>query len=319
MSGVNKLIKLAIILPCYNEEEILTFSANLLEQKINELITKNKISNDSFICFVDDGSRDKTWEIIEELSLKNQFTGIKLATNFGHQNAIYAGMMIMKYHADCLITIDADLQDDINVFEDMIDAHQNGSMIVYGVRDNRESDTFFKRFTAQGFYKLMQVMKVKSIYDHADFRFIYSRVIEELVKFKEVSLFLRGIFPMIGFNSSNVYYQRKIRVAGETKYPLRKMLSFAWNGITSFSTAPLRFIFYVGIIMFLISISFGIWVAIAAFTGESVKGWASSLLVNLIFSGINMICLGIIGEYIGKIYQEVKQRPRYIIDKILTK
>ncbi len=317
MSEVNKLIKLAIVLPCYNEEEILEFSAKLLEQKITELINKNKISNESLICFVDDGSRDTTWKIIEDLSTKNHFTGIKLATNFGHQNAIYAGMMIMKDHADCLITIDADLQDDINVFEDMIDAHENGSMIVYGVRDNRELDSYFKRITAQGFYKLMQLMKVKSVYNHADFRFIDSRVIEELVKFKEVSLFLRGIFPIIGFNSTNVYYQRKIRVAGETKYPLRKMLSFAWNGITSFSTAPLRFIFYIGIIMFLISISFGIWVAIAAFTGESVKGWASSLLVNLIFSGINMICLGIIGEYIGKIYQEVKQRPRYIIDKIL--
>lgn len=317
MSEVNKIIKLAIILPCFNEEDILEFSAKLLEQKITELIAKNKISSESYICFVDDGSKDKTWEIIEELSKKNHFTGIKLATNFGHQNAIYAGMMIMKDHADCIITIDADLQDDINVFEEMIDAHKNGSMIVYGVRDNRELDTFFKRFTAQGFYKLMHVMKVKSIYNHADFRFIDSRVIEELVKFKEVSLFLRGIFPMIGFNSSNVYYQRKIRVAGETKYPIRKMISFAWNGITSFSTAPLRFIFYVGIFMFLISISFGVWVAITAFTGESVKGWASSLLVNLIFSGINMICLGIIGEYIGKIYQEVKQRPRYIIDKIL--
>ncbi len=319
MSEVNKLIKLAIILPCYNEEEILSYSANLLKQKISELIEKNKISHESFICFVDDGSKDKTWKLIEELSAKNHFTGIKLATNFGHQNAIYAGMMIMKDHADCIITIDADLQDDINVFEEMIDAHTNGSMIVYGVRDNRETDSFFKRFTAQSFYKLMQVMKVKSIYNHADFRFIDARVIEELVKFKEVSLFLRGIFPIIGFNSSNVYYQRKVRVAGETKYPISKMISFAWNGITSFSTAPLRFIFYVGIIMFLISIFFGIWVAIAAFTGESVKGWASSLLVNLIFSGINMICLGIIGEYIGKIYQEVKQRPRYIVDKIIIK
>ena len=311
-------IKLGVVLPCYNEEEVLQLSAEQLRKKFNDLRLANLISEDSFVCFVDDGSRDTTWEIIESLTKDPMFKGIKLATNFGHQNAILAGMFTCKSMADCIITIDADLQDDIDVFDKMIHAYHEGSLIVYGVRDNRDSDTFFKKFTAQSFYKLMQWMKVKSVYNHADFRFIDSRVITELEKFNEVSLFLRGIFPLIGFKSSNVYYARTPRLAGETKYPVRKMLNFAWNGITSFSTAPLRFIFYVGIVMFLLSLFFGVWVTISALSGNAIKGWSSTLLVNLIFSGINMICLGIIGEYTGKIYQEVKKRPRYIIDEVLN-
>lgn len=311
-------IKLGVVLPCFNEEEVLHLSAEQLRNKYLDLISRNLISEDSFICFVDDGSRDATWEIIEGLTQNPVFKGIKLATNFGHQNAILAGMFTCKSLADCVITIDADLQDDINVFDQMLDEYASGSLIVYGVRDNRDSDTFFKKFTAQTFYKLMQFMKVKSVYNHADFRFIDSRVIVELEKFNEVSLFLRGIFPLIGFKSTNVYYARSPRLAGETKYPVRKMLNFAWNGITSFSTAPLRFIFYVGIVMFLLSLFFGIWVTVSALSGNAIKGWSSTLLVNLIFSGINMICLGIIGEYIGKIYQEVKKRPRYIIDQIIN-
>jgi glycosyltransferase involved in cell wall biosynthesis len=309
--------KLAVVLPCYNEEEIILLSAESLRVKFSQLKVLNLITEDSFVCFVDDGSRDKTWELIEGLTHESMFKGIKLATNFGHQNAILAGMFICKSLADCVITIDADLQDDIDVFEQMFHAYHDGSLIVYGVRDNRDSDTFFKKFTAQTFYKLMQWMKVKSVYNHADFRFIDSRVITELEKFNETSLFLRGIFPLIGFKSSNVYYARSPRLAGETKYPIGKMLNFAWNGITSFSTTPLRFIFYIGIIMFLLSLFFGVWVTISALSGNAIKGWSSTLLVNLIFSGINMICLGIIGEYIGKIYQEVKRRPRYIIDEII--
>jgi glycosyltransferase involved in cell wall biosynthesis len=313
-----KTIRLGVILPCYNEEAVLQMSAEKLRNKLSDLKAANLITEDSFICFVDDGSRDSTWEIIEHLTKDPIFKGIKLATNFGHQNAILAGMFTCKTMADCIITIDADLQDDIDVFDEMIHAYHEGNLIVYGVRDNRDSDTFFKKFTAQSFYKLMQWMKVKSVYNHADFRFIDSRVISELEKFNEVSLFLRGIFPLIGFKSSNVYYARSSRLAGETKYPISKMLHFAWNGITSFSTSPLRLIFYIGIIMFLLSLFFGVWVTFSALSGNAIKGWSSTLLVNLIFSGINMICLGIIGEYIGKIYQEVKKRPRYIIDEVLN-
>ena len=311
-------IKLGVVLPCYNEEAVLKLSAEQLRTKFLDLKAANLITEDSFVCFVDDGSRDATWEIIEDLTKDPLFKGIKLATNFGHQNAILAGMFTCKSMADCIITIDADLQDDIDVFDKMIHAYHAGSLIVYGVRDNRDSDTFFKKFTAQSFYKLMQWMKVKSVYNHADFRFIDSRVITELEKFNEVSLFLRGIFPLIGFKSSNVYYARSPRLAGETKYPVGKMLNFAWNGITSFSTSPLRLIFYIGIIMFLLSLFFGVWVTVSALSGNAIKGWSSTLLVNLIFSGINMICLGIIGEYIGKIYQEVKRRPRFIIDEVLN-
>jgi glycosyltransferase involved in cell wall biosynthesis len=310
-------LKLGVILPCYNEEEILLKSAEKLKLKLEELIAKDKITKDSFICFVDDGSRDGTWNIIQDLSRNTFFKGIKLATNFGHQNALLAGMFLSKDSANCLITIDADLQDDIQVFEKMIDAYTEGNLIVYGVRDNRDSDTFFKKVTAQSFYKLMQWMKVRSVYNHADFRFIDTRVVKELEKFNEVSLFLRGIFPLIGFKSTFVYYKRKNREAGETKYPLKKMIAFAWNGITSFSTAPLRFIFYVGLIMFIVSMFFGTWVFFTYVQGNTIKGWTSSLLVNLVFSGINMICLGIIGEYIGKIYQEVKKRPRYIIEEVI--
>ncbi len=312
-----KSIRLGVILPCYNEEEVLNLSAEKLRNKMNFLIENKRISEDSYICFVDDGSRDSTWYLIEQLTTDKLFKGIKLATNFGHQNAILAGMLTCKDKADCIITIDADLQDDIEVFEQMIDQYHQGNLIVYGVRDNRDNDTFFKRFTAETFYKLMQKMKVKSIYNHADFRFIDVRVLNELEKFNEVSLFLRGIFPLIGFQTSCVYYKRDVRLAGETKYPVSKMLSFAWNGITSFSTTPLKAIFYIGITMFLLSMFFGLWVMVAAITGHAVKGWSSTLLVNLVFSGINMICLGIIGEYTGKIYQEVKRRPRFIIEEML--
>lgn len=309
-------VKLGIILPCFNEEAILTYSSEKIKEQMSSLIKKGIVSEDSFVCFVDDGSKDKTWEIIDGIVRSGSlFRGLKLSTNFGHQNALIAGLFTFKQDADCLLTVDADLQDDISVIEEMINHYHLGSKIVYGVRDNRDTDTFLKKFTAQSFYKIMQFMKVKTVYNHADFRLADRVVIENLERFNEVSLFLRGIFPLIGFSSSSVYYKRHKRLAGETKYPLHKMLSFAWKGITSFSTAPLRLIFYVGIIMFILSMSLGIWVIISLFTGKTIQGWASSLLLNLAFSGINMICLGIIGEYIGKIYQEVKSRPRFIIDK----
>lgn len=309
-------VKLGIILPCYNEEAILNYSAENLKAEVQKLTQKKLLANDSFICFVDDGSKDKTWQIIETLvNTDKLYKGIKLSTNFGHQNALIAGMFSLKHSADCLITIDADLQDDITVIEEMVNHYNLGSKIVYGVRDNRENDSFFKKFTAQTFYKLMQGMKVRTVYNHADFRLADKVVIEHLEQFGEVSLFLRGIFPLIGFSASSVYYKRNKRIAGETKYPFHKMLSFAWKGITSFSTAPLRLIFYIGIIMFFLSVGLGIWVVISMLTGKTIQGWASTLLLNLTFSGINMVCLGIIGEYVGKIYQEVKNRPRFIIEK----
>jgi polyisoprenyl-phosphate glycosyltransferase len=309
-------VKLGLIVPCYNEEEILGYTSDKLGSYVGELITKGVLHPDSFICFIDDGSRDKTWRNIQELVNKSKtFKGIKLSTNFGHQNALIAGMFTEKANADCLITIDADLQDDIHVIEEMISHYHLGSKIVYGVRDNRDNDTFFKKFTAQMFYKLMGAMKVKTVYNHADYRLIACDVIYYLEQFNEVGLFLRGIVPLLGFSSTCVYYKRNIRIVGETKYPFRKMLSFAWNGITSFSTTPLRIIFYVGVFMFFASMGLGLWVIFSIFYGHTIQGWASSLLLNLTFSGINMVCLGIIGEYIGKIYQEVKRRPRFIIEK----
>jgi glycosyltransferase involved in cell wall biosynthesis len=317
-STTNRPIKLGVILPCYNEEAILDYTAQKLGSYLKGLVDKGLLSPDSFITFIDDGSKDKTWSLIEGLVQKDKlFKGIKLSTNFGHQNTLIAGMFAEKVNADCLITIDADLQDDINVIEEMVAHYKLGSKIVYGVRDNRDTDTFFKRFTAQSFYKLMSAMKVKTIYNHADCRLISCDVIGYLEQFGEVSLFLRGIVPLIGFPSTSVYYKRNSRIAGETKYPFRKMLSFAWNGIASFSTTPLKVIFYVGIFMFLTSVALGFWVLFSIFFGHTIQGWASSLLLNLTFSGINMICLGIIGEYIGKIYQEVKSRPRFIIEKTI--
>ena len=312
----NKKVKIGIILPCYNEEAILNYTAESLKELFINLISNGLIDSSSFIAFIDDGSRDKTWEIIERISTSNKiFRGLKLSANFGHQNALIAGMFTFKNEAECLITIDADLQDDIMVIEEMIEHYKLGSRIVYGVRDNRDNDTLFKKFTAQTFYKLMEAMKVRTVYNHADFRLVDSNVIIHLERFGEVSLFLRGIFPLLGFKHSFVYYKRNTRIAGETKYPFHKMLSFAWNGITSFSTSPLRIIFYIGILMFLVSLAVGFWVIFSIIYGKTIQGWASTLLLNLTFSGLNMICLGIIGEYLGKIYKEVKNRPRFIIEK----
>ncbi|MDD5571378.1 MAG: glycosyltransferase family 2 protein [Bacteroidales bacterium] len=308
--------KLCIVVPCYNEEEALAITSKTLLELLGNLILKNKIDESSILCFVDDGSRDATWEIIKDLSQKNKnIHGIKFSTNFGHQNALLAGLLNTKDKSDCIVTIDADLQDDANVIEEMLDKFNEGNEIVYGVRNNRSSDSIFKRFTAQFFYKLMSAMKVKTVYNHADYRLASKRVLNEFARFNEVNLFLRGIFPSLGFKSANVYYKRSERVAGETKYPLKKMIEFAWNGITSFSIYPLRLIFFLGLIIFFLSFLLIIWAFLPVFQGEAVRGWASTVIPLFFFGGLQMICLGIIGEYAGKIYKEIKARPRFIIEE----
>jgi polyisoprenyl-phosphate glycosyltransferase len=307
---------LCIVVPCFNESETLIDSAQKLTDVLTHLISSNRVSETSYICFVDDGSRDTTWEVIEQICKEKKLVkGLKLSANFGHQNALIAGLFSQKNNADCFVTIDADLQDDIHTIEHMVDKYNQGCNIVYGVRNNRETDTVFKRLTADFFYKLMQGLKVNTINNHADYRLADKKVVETLERFGEANLFLRGIFPLMGFKHEIVYYRRNVRLHGETKYPFRKMLSFAWQGVTSFSTTPLKLVFTLGIITFLVSLVIAFWVLLMLIEGKTVRGWASSLLITTAFSGLNMICLGIIGEYVGKIYKEVKNRPRYIIEK----
>lgn len=307
---------LCIVVPCFNESETLIDSAQKLTDVLTHLISSNRVSETSYICFVDDGSRDNTWEVIEQICKeKKRVKGLKLSANFGHQNALIAGLFSQKNNADCFVTIDADLQDDIHTIEHMVDKYNQGCNIVYGVRNNRETDTVFKRLTADFFYRLMQGLKVNTINNHADYRLADKKVVETLERFGEANLFLRGIFPLMGFKHEIVYYKRSVRLHGETKYPFRKMLSFAWQGVTSFSTTPLKLVFTLGIITFLVSLVIAFWVLLMLIEGKTVRGWASSLLITTAFSGLNMICLGIIGEYVGKIYKEVKNRPRYIIEK----
>jgi len=306
---------LAIIVPCFNEEEVLPLSVRKLTEQLNLLISGEKIDKTSFICLVDDGSSDRTWELIVEFSQEGNVRGIKLSNNFGHQNALLAGLFYCKNKAGCFVTIDADLQDDVTVIEQMIDKYAEGNKIVYGVRENRQTDTFLKRNFALAFYRLMKILGINTVFNHADFRLADRNVIESLEKYNEVNLFLRGIFPLLGFKSDVVYYERTKREFGVTKYPLRKMISFAWQGITSFNTTLLKYVTIAGVLMFGVSILIAIWVMINYFSGKTVQGWASILLIVSAFSGINMICLGLIGEYVGKIYLEVKQRPRYIIEQ----
>jgi glycosyltransferase involved in cell wall biosynthesis len=306
---------LAIIVPCFNEQENIDTTVKELSALLQQLSAKNKIDEKSFICLVDDGSTDNTWLKIEEYSTLANVKGIKLSTNFGHQNALLAGLFSQKDHADCFVTIDADLQDDHWVIEQMTDRYRQGFKIVYGVREDRESDTFFKRVTAQLFYKSMNKLGTKTIYNHADFRLCDKQVLENLEKFNETNLFLRGIFPLMGFKADFVAYKRKRREFGETKYPLRKMLSFAWQGITSFNTSLLRMVTTLGILMFVLSLITTIWALITYINGETIQGWTSLLIIVSAFSGMNMMCLGIIGEYVAKIFFEVKHRPRYIIER----
>lgn len=311
---------LYMVVPCYNEEAVLETTASVLEKKYAQLIEKELISEKSRVVFVNDGSSDNTWSIISRLHSQKPllFSGINLAHNRGHQNAVLAGLMTVKELCDAVITMDADLQDDVEAVDEMLEKFYEGNHVVYGVRSNRKTDTVFKRFTAQSFYKFMKVMGADVVYNHADFRLMSARVLSELENFKEVNLFLRGMIPLIGFQSANVYYERKERVAGESKYPLKKMISFAMNGITSFSVRPLKIITSFGFFMVLVSIIAFIWAFVSKLAGNTELGWSSTLCSIWLIGGIQILCLGIIGEYIGKIYEEVKARPRYIVAEFLN-
>ena len=306
---------LYMVIPCYNEEAVLRETASRMKEKYVSLIGRGFISPESRIVFVNDGSKDSTLQIIEELHCSEPafFSGIDLARNSGHQNAVLAGLMTVKDICDMAITMDADLQDDINAIDAMIEKYNEGCQVVYGVRSARKTDTFFKRFTAESFYRFMKAMGADIVYNHADFRLMSRRVLQELDGFREVNLFLRGIVPLIGFKSANVYYERSERFAGESKYPLKKMLAFAVNGITSFSTKPLKLITGIGFLMSLISAAAIIWAFVVKILGHSELGWSSTMCSIWFIGGIQILALGIIGEYIGKIYAEVKQRPRYIV------
>ncbi|WP_298345953.1 glycosyltransferase family 2 protein [uncultured Algibacter sp.] len=310
--------KVAIILPCYNEEEVLNYSSKKLLELLNRLIEEKVIDRSSFLFFIDDGSKDKTWDIIADLSHKHEnIKGLKLSRNFGHQNAVLAGLQIGHQEADCTISIDVDLQDDINVIKDMILAYQAGNQIVYGVRNERATDTFFKKNTALLFYKLIKGLGVEIVYNHADFRLASKNVIEKLFNFDEVNLFLRGMFPLIGFKTTSVFYNRLERTAGESKYPFKKMLAFAWEGITSFSIKPLRLVTRLGMLVFLISILLAFYSLYSFFFKDTVPGWTSITLPIYFISGIQLLSMGVLGEYIGKIYKETKKRPRFIIEEVI--
>lgn len=312
------MTRLSIVVPCYNEEEVLPETVKQLSQVLQDLIGKEKVSADSFILLVNDGSRDKTWQLIESAHRENELvSGLNLAGNVGHQNALYAGLMTVKDIVDASISIDADLQDDVAVIEEMVDAYHSGSDIVYGVRNDRKTDSFFKKFTAQAFYRLMSMMGVKSVYNHADYRLMSKRAMQQLSSYKERHLFLRGIVPTIGYQTSCVYYARKERMAGESKYPLKKMLSFAWDGITSFSIKPISLILVLGILVVGVSVIAMIYSLISHFWGTTVSGWTSLFISIWFLGGVQLLSIGIIGQYIGKSYMEVKERPRYNIENFL--
>lgn len=309
---------LSIVIPCYNEEAVLPLSISKISETLQVLTDERLVSNQSFLLFVNDGSKDKTWEIINEYHQRNpKVCGVNLAGNVGHQNALIAGLTIAKDRSDAVITIDADLQDDVNAIREMVIRFQEGNDIVYGVRANRKTDTFFKRATALGFYKIMGLLGAKSVYNHADYRLMSRRAVQQLLCFRERNLFLRGMVPLIGYKTERVFYDRAERAAGESKYPLSKMLSFALDGITSFSVKPVHMILYLGIIFILVTIAILGWVLYSWRTGQTVPGW-SSMMISLWFcSGCVLIGLGVIGEYIGKIYIEVKDRPRFNIEQLL--
>ncbi len=313
---MNKKPRLFIVIPCYNEEKVLPITAPTFRDKLLQLAGEGKISEDSRVLFVNDGSRDRTWDIIRMLARDDEhYLGISQSRNRGHQNAVLAGLMESRGKCDITISIDCDGQDDINAMDKMVDAYLDGCEIVYGVRDNRDSDTFFKRFTAESFYRFLAMMGAEVVYNHADYRLISARVLRELSDFKEVNLYLRGMVPLVGFKSACVAYTRAERVAGESHYPLKKMLALAVDGVTSLSVKPLRMIFGLGFVIALVSFIFCIWALITALCGKSVAGWASMTCIICFISGVQLICLGIIAEYIGKIYLETKHRPRYIISE----
>jgi glycosyltransferase involved in cell wall biosynthesis len=306
---------LYIVVPCYNEQEVLPITSKLFLAKLHALTQAGKISSQSRVLFVNDGSRDDTWQLITRLAAQDpHYIGISQSRNRGHQNAVLAGLMEAKDHCDITISIDCDGQDDINAMDAMVDAYRDeGCEIVYGVRSKRETDTFFKRFTAESFYKLLNAMGAEVVFNHADYRLMSSRALQEFAKFKEVNLFLRGMVPLVGFKSTSVPYERHERLAGKSHYPLSKMLSLAFDGITSLSVKPIRLITGFGVVVALISFIGVIWAVVEACLGATVSGWASTTSIICFVSGVQLICLGIIGEYIGKIYMETKARPRYII------
>ncbi len=305
---------LFIVIPCYNEEEVLPITAPMFLNKLLSLVHEGKIADASRIMFVNDGSRDRTWEIISELSRSDEhYIGISQSRNRGHQNAVLAGLMEARGKCDITISVDCDGQDDINAMGKMVDAYADGCDVVYGVRSSRETDTFFKRSTAQGFYKFLSLMGAEVVYNHADYRLISARALDALSEFHEVNLFLRGMVPLVGFKSTSVEYSRSERIAGESKYPLKKMIALAVDGITSLSVKPLRMIMSFGLTVALISFIGVIWAIVAAICGDTVAGWASTTCIVCFVGGVQLICMGIIGEYVGKIYMETKARPRYII------
>ncbi len=311
---------LYIVIPCYNEEAVINETVNRLTSKLDEMTEKELISNDSRIMLVNDGSKDNTWNIIEELYSSNKYvTGVSLSRNRGHQNALLAGLFEAGEHADMVVSMDADLQDDIEVLDDFVKKYYEGCQIVYGVRKSRKKDRFFKRTTALGFYKLMNMLGVELVYNHADYRLMSRRAIEELKNYKEVNLFLRGIVPMIGFKTGIVEYDRGERFAGESKYPLGKMIYFALDGITSTTIRPIRMITVMGFLIALVSMLFLIYVIIGHFQGTTVQGWTTTIVLVCLFGGIQILCIGVVGEYVGKIYLETKGRPRYIVENVLHK
>lgn len=312
------MIKLCLVIPCYNEEAVLPETSKRLREKYDELIGKNIISSDSRIMFVDDGSKDKTWSMISALHESDStFWGVKLSRNRGHQNALLAGLHVALDKADAVISMDADLQDDINAIDGFIEKYNEGAEVVYGVRSSRKKDTFFKKNTALAFYRMMSALGADVVYNHADYRLLSNRALHGLFEFKEVNLFLRGIVPMIGYKSDVVYYERAERFAGESKYPLKKMLAFAFEGVTSLSVKPIRMIISLGVFMFIFSIAMLIYFIIKHFLGGTVPGWTSLIVSIWAIGALEMISIGVIGEYIGKVYLETKERPRFIIETFL--
>lgn len=309
-------MKLSIVIPCYNEQEVLTETTKRVTELLDRLKASGKVS-DAMICYVDDGSKDNTWSMIEKYHRQNTYVhGIKLSKNSGHQNAVWAGLEYVAEQCDAAVSIDADLQDDVAVIEDMVDKYNNESCeVVFGARQDRKTDTIFKRTSALLFYKLMLAMGVDMVYNHADFRLMSKRAIMALMQYPERNIFLRGMVPMIGFKHDVVYYNRAERFAGQSKYPLRKMMNFAIDGITSFSIRPLRLITSIGFLMMVIAIGFGCWALTMHLTGHTIQGWTSMLLSIWFIGGVQLLCIGVLGEYIGKIYTEVKRRPRYFIEK----
>ncbi len=307
---------LYIVIPCYNEQEVLPITAPMFLEKLNNLISHGLCSEKSKVVFVNDGSKDNTWNIIQNLAKENEkFAGVTLTRNRGHQNALLAGLMWAKDRCDVTISIDCDGQDDINAMDEMMKHYHDGCHVVYGVRSKRETDTFFKRFTAESFYKFMSLMGAETVYNHADYRLMSKEALEGLSQFKEANIFLRGTVPMVGYKSTSVYYERFERIAGESHYPLSKMLNLALNGITSLSVKPLRYITGIGFVMSGVSFLVMIYAIFTKLFGETVTGWTSMVAIMCLISGIQLLCLGIIGEYIGKIYAETKERPKFIIEK----